>query len=279
MSSVQAFFLGLVQGLTEFLPVSSSGHLVVVPYLFGWERLEHQVAFDVLLHVGTLVSLGLYFRREWGTLIRAWGRSWRHLLSRAAFAQQWRESAEARLVWLVLLTLLPLGLLAAPLRNWVLSLSRNVAWVASCLLVTGLLVWGGERKGKGQRTWRQITVADALLIGLAQCLGVLHGISRSGMTLAAGLWRGLDREAAPRFAFLMSVPAIAAAAVAEVPELAQTNSLGWLPCIVGFIVAAAAGYFALRVVFRFVQAGKLSYFAYYCWALGLITLLVLGLRG
>lgn len=277
MSIFEALVLGLIQGLAEFLPISSSGHLKLAEHFLGLPNSEELFAFDVLLHAGTLLAMLVYFREDLRNVAVGFARSVPGIWRRGAWGAL---SEDAKWAWLVLVTMLPTGIVALLLGDWLESVSQRTGIVASLLLVTGLVNFYAHRQVSAREEGRQIgalSLTDALFCGLAQSVALLHGISRSGSTIAAGLARGLDRDAAPRFAFLMAVPAVAAAALMEVPKLAEGGSVGLGAAVVGFVAATVSGYWALRTMFVVVARGRLQGFAWYCWAVGALALLLLGL--
>ncbi|MCD6520828.1 MAG: undecaprenyl-diphosphatase UppP [Anaerolineae bacterium] len=264
MTTLQAALLGVLQGLTEFIPVSSSGHLVIIPWLLGWP--SPGLSFDVLVHLGTLVALLLYFRRDiYELLLGAWELCRRRRL----------ETFRARLLLLILLSALPAALLGYLLEDKI-SQAFETPWVASLfLLVTGGLLFTSEWLGKRTQTIEQLGWGQALLIGLAQSLALLPGISRSGATISAGLLCGLKRPAAARFSFLMVLPVILGATAFELLQAAQGGALaGSWQLGVGFLAALLSGYAALGFLIRHLQSHSLRPFAYYCWALGTLGLIL-----
>jgi len=290
---IQAFFLGILQGATEFLPVSSSGHLVLVPWLLGWPAPD--LAFDALVHWGTALAIVVYFWRDWVALIRAALRSLLVLVRPRVRRAQADESvsepqaatppsteqAEARLAWLILLGTLP-GVLA----GWLLEgffeglFARPVA-AAAFLLVTAALLTASERFGRRERGLDTLTGRDALLVGLAQALAILPGLSRSGATIAAGLARGLKREQAARFSFLLATPIILGAGLLKLVDLAQVGGLAaQAPALVaGFLAASLVGFGCIYFLLRYLQRRRLYPFAVYCAVAGLACLLVALVRG
>lgn len=270
MSLLQAIVLGLVQGLSEFLPISSSAHLVLVPWLLRWPQAG--LFFDTLVHWGTAAAVIVYFRAELWTLIRAWVDS---LLRRRIV------SPEARLAWLILAATVPAAISAFLLMDWLESLFSAPAAVAALLLVTGAALLLADRLGRGERGVEATKLTDALVIGCAQAVAVAPGISRSGSTIAAGVLRGLSREAAARFSFLLSVPIILGAGLTQLYKAFRMglDATSWGLAAVGLIVAALAGYLAIAFMLRHLQQRRLWPFAVYCWATGLLSLLVFALRG
>lgn len=272
MTTLVAFWLGLVQGLTEFFPVSSSGHLVLLQYFFGIR--EPQLAFDVMVHLGTALAVIVFTWRELLEILSAFVRipGW---LLKGKLTQAWQQEEGLRLLaWLVVGSI-PAGLAGVFLQDYLRVVFGAPAVVSILLLVTGfILLWAeGERKGK---VLAQVNAKDSLLVGLAQAGAILPGISRSGSTIAAGLKVGLDREAAAKFSFLLSLPAIAGAAVLELGDLGKI-SLSKATMAVGFITSAVAGYFAIRFLVHVLKEGRLRGFAYYCFAVGLVSLLAIAL--
>lgn len=270
MNLFQALLLGLLQGATEFLPVSSSGHLVLVPWLLRWN--PPGLAFDAVVHWGTALAVIVYFWRDWVTVIRAAFRS----LQRRSLA-----GPEARLAWLILV-----GTLPAVFAGWLLGdffegmFGRPVA-AAAFLLVTAALLTASERWGRRERDLDTLTWRDALLVGLAQAVAILPGVSRSGATIAAGLARGLKREPSARFSFLLATPVILGAGLLKVVDLAQVGNLGaQAPALaLGFLAAALVGFACIRFLLRYLQRGRLYPFAVYCAALGLTCLFMALVRG
>lgn len=282
MTILQALVLGIVQGATEFIPISSSAHLVLVPWLLGWafnSRAE-EVAFDVLLHWGTLLAVVLYFWRDLVVLIGA--------AVRGLVRGRPLETPEARLAWLIVLATIPAAILGAAFKDFFESVFSAPATVAALLLVTGLILAISERLTQHRasarlvRPWHSLTWLDALAVGVAQAVSILPGISRSGATIAAGLGRGLEREAAARFSFLLSIPIIFGAGLVSFRDLAKTGRME-LPVavlIAGFVGAAIIGYISIAALLAYLRRQSLYIFAVYCWAVGAFCLVIalLGLR-
>jgi len=262
---LQALLLGLLQGATEFIPISSSGHLVLVPWLLGWP--EPGLAFDTMVHWGTLLAVGGYFWRDLALLARAWLRGWR--------ARSWPDP-QGRLAWLILLGTLPAVALGLLFEEWFEALFSAPAAVAGFLLVTGVLLMVGERLGRRERGEEELGWQDALLIGLGQAAAIAPGISRSGATMAAGLFKGLRREAAARFTFLLATPVILGAGLLQLAKLALSGQGEgqWLTLALGFATAAASGYLCIRFLLGYLRRRSLYPFALYCCAAGLVALAV-----
>ncbi|MHB0857607.1 MAG: undecaprenyl-diphosphatase UppP [Anaerolineae bacterium] len=267
MSAFQAVMLGLLQGATEFLPVSSSGHLVLVPWLLGWG--EPGMLFSVMVHLGTLLAVFLYF---WADILALLRGAWLSVRERRL------DTPATRLPWLLVISAIPGAILGYLFDDYVEQLLSAPQVVALLLLVTGLLLVVSERLGRRLRTMDQMGIADAVTIGVAQALAIVPGISRSGATIAAGLGRGLQRDTAARFSFLMSLPIIAGAAGAQILSLEHGEAVNLGPLAIGFFVAAASGYLAIRFLLNYVRTHSLCPFAYYCWIVGLFFLVITAIR-
>lgn len=265
MDIVQAIALGLLQGATEFIPVSSSGHLVLVPWLLGWD--SPGLIFDTVVHWGTLVAVLVYFWRDWIALIGAWLRGFSR--------RDWSEP-HARLMWLLILGSIPAAVIGFLLEDLFESLFSQPAWVACFLLVTAGLLTLSEFLGRRSREIRDLAWADALLIGLAQASAIAPGISRSGATMATGLFRGLERPAAARFSFLLATPIIFGAGLLQLMDLMTVpDPSAHIPgLVVGFVAAVVSGYVCIWVLLRYLQRGRLHPFAIYCTFAGVFFLIV-----
>lgn len=267
MTITQAFILGIIQGITEFLPISSSAHLVIVPYLLGWNLPADQVfPFNVLVQVGTLVAVILYFWTDLWHILTTWVKD---VLARTPFAHP-----ESRLGWLLLLSTLPAGIGGIWLKDAVESAFLRPDLTALFLFGTALLLVLAERYGRRNRTLAELNWKDALWIGFAQILALFPGISRSGATIAGGMTRHLERPAAGRYAFLMAVPIMLAAGGMSLWDLRHVNNLSaFLPIMaVGFFTAAIVGYLSIHWLLRFISRHTLLIFALYCLLAGGITL-------
>ena len=266
--------LATLQGLTEFLPVSSSGHLRLLEAAFGVA--EPQTLFDVTLHLGTLAAVFVVYRREVGQILTSLGRS-AVRLARGRTAGLLADEPDTRLALLLLLGSVPAGLVGVLLGSFLEAHVTSTLSVGGLLILTGaLLILGGRtRVGRGLdegRPLRELTVRDALVIGAFQAVALLRGVSRSGSTISAALLRGVRREDAARFSFLLSIPAIAGAAVLEMRHVgADGGPAAWM-LLAGAATAAVVGWIALRILLRVVRAGHLEHFAWYCGALGLAAI-------
>jgi undecaprenyl-diphosphatase len=265
MDLLQAIVLGLVQGVTEFAPVSSSGHLVLVPWLLGWPA--PGLVFGTVVHWGTLLAVVCYFWRDWWALIMAWLRG---------FARwEWHEP-KARLMWLLILGSVPAAVIGYLFEDFFERLFAEPGWVGFFLLVTATLLTVSERLGQRNRSIHDLRWADALVIGLGQAAAIAPGISRSGATIAAGLFRGVERAAAARFSFLLATPIIFGAGLFQLLDLFRApDPMAQLPVLVaGFTAAAVSGYFCIWFLLRYLQRGRLYPFALYCTWVGISSLVV-----
>jgi undecaprenyl-diphosphatase len=263
MDIIQALILGLVQGITEFIPVSSSGHLVLLPWLLGWA--PPGLAFDTFVHWGTLVAVLAYFWRDWWALITAW--------VRGLLRWDWSD-ANARLMWLIVLGTLPAAVLGYALEAFFESLFGKPVWVSVLLLATAGLLALSEWQSRRTRDLGSLRWPDALVIGIGQAAAIAPGISRSGATISAGLLRGLERPAAARFSFLLSTPIILGAGLLPLLDLlGEPNFLTQIPTLlVGFAAAAIGGYLCIWFLLRYLQRGTLYPFAIYCLVAGTLCL-------
>jgi undecaprenyl-diphosphatase len=270
MTIIQSIILGIVQGLTEFLPISSSGHLVIIPYLFGWEfNAREAFVFDVLVQVATLVAVFAYFWSDVTGILQATARG---LLNRQPLADP-----QARLGWLLVLASLPAGLIGLALKSSVERAFDSPAAVGVFLLITAGLLLLAERVGRRERSLDILTWKDALWIGFAQALAIFPGISRSGATIAGGMTRDLQRPAAARFSFLMSIPVMLAAGLVAILELLieYPNYPSLLPVFLpGFLAAAVTGYLSIRWLLAYLARRPLYVFSIYCAAIGTIVLIL-----
>lgn len=264
MDILQAITLGIVQGLTEFAPVSSSAHLVLVPWFLKWD--EPSLTFDTTLHLGTLAAVVIYFWRDLVALARAFF---------ASLAERDLMGPTRRLAWLLILGTLPAVMIGALLKEQFEALFSAPGYVGFFLLLTGAVLFLSERVAKRTRDLGKLNWLDALLIGIAQAIAIAPGISRSGATISAGIFRGLEREVAARFSFLLAIPIIFGAGIAQLWEMRKggVNEVG-LPLVLGFLAAAVSGYLVIRFLMSYLQTRTLHVFAAYCWIVGAATLLI-----
>jgi undecaprenyl-diphosphatase len=264
----QALVLGIVQGATEFIPVSSSGHLVLVPWLLGWE--PPGLAFTIVVHLGTACGLLAFFWREWITMAR----------STLRWVRTGKNDADARLALMVLIGILPAAIVGLLFRSFFERVFQEPLAAALMLPITALLLLMGERLGRLTYDITQIKWRDSLVIGLAQMLALMPGISRSGATIAAARLRNMKRSDAARFSFLLVTPLVIGVGTVQIIELVSVGvSNGYLlGLIAGFVAAAASSYLVIRWLLGYLRSRSTSVFAIYCLLLSAASLVVLALR-
>lgn len=267
MDILQAIIIGLVQGLTEFLPVSSSAHLIFTQQALGLSDVG--LAFDVLLHVGTLVAVVAYFFSDIISMIKGFFLSLIDLKD-GKFMEEVRRDPYKKLAWLTIIATIPVGIVGVLFNDLVESLFTGITVPAFFLLITGCLLYVSQRMNSGGIDLSNITLKEALIMGCGQALAVMPGLSRSGTTIAAGLFSGLDKEFAAKFSFILSIPAILGAGVFQLKDLSGGN-VEIEACIAGFIVAVISGYLAISVLLKLIREKSLDIFAYYCWIVGIVV--------
>jgi undecaprenyl-diphosphatase len=277
----QAVILAIIQGLAEFIPVSSSGHLIIVRRLLGWNELSpaHELTFDVALHFGTLLSVLFYFRRTWIQIIRAalGGKVVR--FSEAGAADQNLTAAEQReermLLWFLAIATIPGAIAGKLLEHSAEDYFReHIYLIAGAMIVVALFMWWGEKTGQLKKPLTGVSFADAIIVGCAQAAALVPGVSRSGATITAGLFRNMTREAAVRFSFLLSTPIIAGAALLKAHELRKEGLPPGMhaPFLVGVVVSAIVGYGAIAWLIRYLQSNSLKVFILYRIVAGVIVI-------
>ena len=267
MTTFQALVLGLIQGLSEFLPISSSAHLTLAPWLFNWP--DPGLAVDVALHTGTLVAVIAYFRAEWWKLIKAAG---------SLVTTRKADTVEKKRVMYLILATIPGAIGGYLLEKPAETAFRSPALIAAMLMLMGVILWLVDRVRRADKPLAEMKWTDALLFGLAQVLALVPGVSRSGGTITAGRALAYDRESAAKFSFLMSMPIIAGAAILKVPHVIHESGVT-TPLIVGVLASAISGWLAISIVMRYVTRHSYGIFAAYRIVLGLVVLAVLYARG
>jgi undecaprenyl-diphosphatase len=267
MSLLQAALLGIVQGLTEFLPVSSSAHLALIPWAFGWR--DPGLAFDVSLHFGTLLAVLWFFRNEWLRLIRS---------ALSILTTRRLDTPEKRRVLFLIIATIPGGVAGLLLERYAESYFRAPALIATVLIVLGIVLWLVDKAAPQDRHMDTMTWGQALALGVAQCFALIPGVSRSGSTITAGRALRLDRESAAVFSFLMSMPITAGAALHEVPKALHEQGLS-PAIIVGVLASAISGWLAIAVLLRYVTRHSYGVFAVYRVVLGVAVLALVFARG
>ena len=274
MSLLSAFLLGLIQGVAEFLPISSSGHLAIAQNLFHLtpEGVD-DVFFSILLHLGTLVAV---FVAYWGDIREMVVEFFLGIRDIARRQTPTPVPPARRLILLIIVATLPL-FAVLPIKDWVEGLSDNIYFVAGALIVTGFLLFASDRVRKGRKTEKTAALVDVLLVGVAQAIATIPGISRSGSTISAGMALGFDRKFAVRYSFLMSLPAVLGATLLEVVDVASAQTVISPEVVpmyaVGMVLAGVVGFFSIKLVNLLASKGKFGAFAYYCWAVGLLALI------
>lgn len=268
MDILQGIIIGIVQGLTEFLPVSSSAHLVFVQNILG---VESSLAFDTFLHLGSLLAVLWFFRADIIKMIRSWIESIRDILQ-GRFKEGFYSDPYKRLAWYVILATIPVGMVGVLFEDAVDSLFAGALYVpAFFLFVTGTILYLSQRMASGNINYDTITKKEALWMGLGQACAILPGLSRSGTTIAAGLTIGLDKEFAAKFSFILSIPAIFGAFIIQLKDIGGALDANFLPIILGFIAAFFAAYVAIKWMLDLIKNRSLDIFAYYCWIVGIVV--------
>nr|WP_082587230.1 undecaprenyl-diphosphate phosphatase [Nocardioides sp. Soil774] len=264
---LKAVVLGVIQGLTEFLPISSSAHLRIFPELFGWG--DPGAAFTAVIQIGTELAVLIYFRKDIWRIGNAWVRS--------LFRPEYRGTLDARMGWYVIVGSLPIVVLGVLLKDVIERDFRNL-WIIGCtLIVLGVVLGIADRVGRTDRAISRLTMKDAVLMGAAQALALIPGVSRSGATISMGRFLGFDREAATRFAFLLAIPAVVGAGIFELKDIPDGhNDFGWGPTLVGTVVSFVVGYAAIAWLLRYVSTRSYTPFVVYRIVLGAGTLILLG---
>lgn len=273
MTYLMSVIMGVIQGVAEFLPISSSGHLALFQAFFGMEDVESShMFFAVLLHFGTFISVCIVYWRDIVDMVREF------FLGIAALFSGKRGRGTPpparRLVMLIVVATLPLFVMVF-LKDYIAVLFQSSIMVSVALLATGFLLFFADRLPKGHKTAKNATVGDAVVVGVAQAIAVIPGLSRSGTTISAGMFQGFDRGFAVRFSFLMSLPAVLGANILEMKDAVEAGfDFSLLPVyLVGVLTATVVGYFSIRLVKSMADKGKFGKFAYYCWAVGAISLI------
>jgi undecaprenyl-diphosphatase len=266
MSTLEAIVLGLVQGLTEFLPISSTGHLRIVPAFLGWD--DPGAAFTAVTQLGTLAAVLLYFRNDLWRIAIAFIRGLRDPLI--------RKTTDSRLGWYILLGTIPISLFGLAFNDQIEDEARSLRLIGTTLIVLGLVLLAAERVGKRERDLDDLGPRDGIAIGFAQALALIPGVSRSGATLTAGLFLNLERAAAARYSFLLSVPAVVLSGLYELKDIGGDGGAGAFPTAVATLLAFVSGYFAIAFMLRFLATNSTIVFVVYRVALGALVLALVG---
>ena len=284
MTLVQAVILGIVQGLTEFVPISSSAHLIIIPWLFGWD--DPGLAFDVALHLGTLVALLWFFAADWARLVRAGIAS--------IVERRIGDDSDRRLAWLLVIGSIPGGIAGVLGESKIEELFHQpgvahtpqaMTAMAIVIALLGAALFLAERVARHIRGLAQVSLKDAIMIGLAQALAIFPGVSRSGSTITAGLGLGLRREAAARFSFLLAAPIVAGAGLKSLLDVYSELKIGAMAqselflFAIGFVAAAISGYLCIKFLLLFLQKNSTDVFVYYRWLLAVLLIILAFVRG
>ena len=277
MSLLSSILLGLIQGVAEFLPISSSGHLAIAEHLLDMSGASDiPEFFDVLLHLGTLLAVFAAYWSDIRDMVLEFFRGVSDLVHRTTPTP---VPPARRLILLIIVGTLPL-LIVLPVKDLVEGLADNMYFVAGALIVTGFLLFASDRVKKGRKTEKTATILDVLLVGVGQAIATCPGISRSGTTITAGCFVGFDRKFAVRYSFLLSIPAILGANVLSLKDALGTVVWAEVPVyLVGVAVAALVGYACIRLLKMIADKGKFGFFAYYCWIVGALTLVLTIVQG
>lgn len=264
-----AIFLGIIQGLSEFLPISSSAHLIFFQEFLGISQAN--LAFDTLLHLGTLLAVFTFFYKDILEMIKAFLLSIIDIFA-GNFLKGIERNPYKKLVWLVLIASIPTGIIGFLFKNDFEAMFGGVTLPAFFLLITGILLFLSQRINIGNRSIKNMGILDTLIIGIVQGLAIIPGISRSGSTISTGLFLGLNKEFAAKFSFLLSIPAIIGATLVQIKDISLGLDSNLMVYIMGFLAAAITGYIAISVLIDFIKNRSLDVFAYYCWFIATVIL-------
>ncbi|MEH0442525.1 undecaprenyl-diphosphate phosphatase [Streptomyces sp. B21-102] len=279
MSWFESLILGLVQGLTEFLPVSSSAHLRLTAAFSGWE--DPGAAFTAITQIGTEAAVLIYFRKDIGRIIAAW--------SRSLFDKTMRKDHDAQMGWLVIVGSIPIGLLGVTLKDQIEGPFRDLRITATMLVVVGIVIGvadrlaardetgGKHRAPKQRKTLENLGVKDGLIFGLCQACALIPGVSRSGATISGGLFMGYKREAAARYSFLLAIPAVLASGVFETKDALEGGHVAWGPTLFATAIAFASGYAVIAWFMKFISHKSFMPFVYYRIALGVVVIVLVSM--
>jgi undecaprenyl-diphosphatase len=262
MDALQAIILGIVQGLTEFLPISSTAHLRLVPAFFGWD--DPGTAFTAVVQLGTMAAVLLYFRTDLWNIARAWLRSLRD--------PEQRGTLDARLGWYLIVGTVPISIFGLAFKDKIETDARQLVLIGVVMIVLGVFLEVGEKVGRKTREVESLTMKDGILIGFAQACALVPGVSRSGSTITAGLLLGLTREAAARYSFLLSVPAVVLSGLFELKDVGDGGGAGVIPTIIATIFAFIVGYASIAWLLKYLAKHPVTIFVVYRIVLGVVVL-------
>jgi undecaprenyl-diphosphatase len=266
VDALQAIVLGIVQGLTEFLPISSSGHLRIVPAFFGWE--DPGAAFTAVIQLGTMAAVLLYFRRDLWRIAWTWTRSLRR--------PELRQELDARMGWYIIAGTVPISVFGLAFSDQIENEARNLYLIGTTLILLGFVLLLAEKVGERERDITTVGWRDSIVIGFAQALALIPGVSRSGATITAGLFLGFDRASAARYSFLLSVPAVVLSGLFELRKIGEEEGAGLGPTILGTLFAFVVGYASIAFLLRWLASHSTAIFVAYRVALGVLVLALAG---
>ena len=270
MSTLEAIVLGLVQGLTEFLPISSTGHILFVPALAGWP--DPGAAFSAVIQLGTMAAVLVYFRAD------LWRMALAFLKSFTGDRPLWKsEDSDGRIGWYIVLGTIPIAIIGIVFKDQIENNVRTLSLVAIVMILFSFVLMAADLKGAQDRDVKELTLKDGIIIGLFQALALIPGVSRSGSTISGGLFLGLNRESATRYSFLLSVPAVVLSGLFELRNIGDSTgaSVGIGPTVIATVLAFISGYFAIAFLLRFVRTHNFSVFVIYRVAVGVLMLVLL----
>jgi undecaprenyl-diphosphatase len=262
VDTLQAIVLGFVQGITEFLPISSTAHLRIVPAILGWE--DPGAAFTAVTQLGTMAAILVFFRADIVRILVAWARGLRD--------PEIRQSLDSRLGWYVLVGTIPIGIFGLAFRDQIETGARNLHLIGTTLIALGLVLLYAEHVSKRNRGVESLTMRDGILIGVAQALALVPGVSRSGATITAGLFLGFDRESAARYSFLLSVPAVVISGLFELRKIGDEEGAGLVPTAIATLLAFIVGYATIAFLLRWLTSHSTAIFVAYRVALGALVI-------
>jgi undecaprenyl-diphosphatase len=262
MDTIQAIVLGIVQGLTEFLPISSTAHLRIVPAFLGWP--DPGAAFTAVVQLGTMAAVLLYFRHDLWRILRTWFASLRN--------PELRTDLDARMGWYIGLGTIPIGIFGFIFKDQIESGARNLYLIGAMLVIAGIVLFIADFTSRRERDLSTLTARDGAIIGTAQAAALIPGVSRSGATMSAGLFLGLDREAAARYSFLLSIPAVVLSGLFELRKIGGPGAAGAAPTIVATLLAFVVGYWSIAFLLRYITTHNFAPFVAYRVVLGFLVL-------
>jgi undecaprenyl-diphosphatase len=275
MDIIQAIILGIVQGLSEFLPIASAGQVVLVTHILGvtFPTESGSLAFNVLLHIGTLTAVVGFFWREVVQIIKSFISSILDLFN-GQFTNNLKDDTYKRLAWLLIIGTIPVGLAGALFTKRFEFFYNSVPAVSIFLIINGIILWSAEHVKRGDKKVKRITFKNALVIGIFESLALFPGISRSGSTISAGLFSGVDRVCAARFAFLLAIPAIAGAILVEFKDIGALTETNTASIVGAYIAVVVFGFLSIGLLLRIIKGTSLRIFSIYCWIVGGLALIL-----